>query len=335
MITTVAPAQIAQRYQLLNQLGAGGMGVVYRALDRLSGQVVALKQVTVDSGQLLFASRNDKGEDSQTVRLALAHEFKTLASLRHPNIVSVIDYGFDSQHQPYFTMTLLENAQTILQAGRGQPVEVQYSLLMQLLQALLYLHRRGILHRDLKPGNVVAVNGEVRVLDFGLSVAHGEGGGASGTLAYMAPELLEGSPASEASDLYAFGLIAYEMLAGRHPFRTERIDTLIEDIFKCVPDIAALPQDDQLIALIGRLLAKHPENRYDNTPAVLKDFSEITGQQLPTETALTRESFLQAARFVGREAETNQLSQALVSAKAAHLTCCGAMRSATYVCKPI
>src|SRR5260221_5432177 len=101
------------------------------------------------------------------------------------------------------------------------------------------------------------------------------------------------------------------MLAGRHPFRTERIDTLIEDIFKCVPDIAALPQDDQLIALIGRLLAKHPENRYDNTPAVLKDFSEITGQQLPTETALTRESFLQAARFVGREAETNQLSLAL------------------------
>ncbi|HLY27528.1 MAG TPA: serine/threonine-protein kinase, partial [Aggregatilineales bacterium] len=219
MTIAAAPTQVSPRYQLLNQLGAGGMGVVHRALDRLSGQVVALKQVTVDSGQLLFASQADTGHDSQTVRLALAHEFKTLASLRHPNIVSVIDYGFDAQHQPYFTMTLLENAQTILQAGAEQPVEVQYGLLMQLLQALLYLHRRGILHRDLKPGNVVAVNGEVKVLDFGLSVAHGEGGGPAGTLAYMAPELLEGASASEASDLYAFGLIGYEMLAGRHPFR--------------------------------------------------------------------------------------------------------------------
>src|SRR5258707_10802339 len=137
-------------------------------------------------------------------------------------------------------MTLLENAQTILQAGRGQPVEVQYSLLMQLLQALLYLHRRGILHRDLKPGNVMVVNGQVKVLDFGLSVAHGEGGGTSGTLAYMAPELFADSLASEASDLYAFGTLAYELLAGKHPFRLERIDLLIEDILRHEPHLTAL-----------------------------------------------------------------------------------------------
>src|SRR5947209_2938415 len=100
MATIAAASQIAQRYQIINQLGAGGMGVVYRALDRLSGQIVALKQVTVQSNQLEFASRP---EDSQDMHLALAHEFKTLASLRHPNIVSVIDYGFDAQRQPFFT----------------------------------------------------------------------------------------------------------------------------------------------------------------------------------------------------------------------------------------
>jgi len=203
MATAVASTQIAPRYQLLNQLGAGGMGVVYRALDRLSGQVVALKQVTVDSDRLLFASHADQSQNSQDVRLSLAREFKTLASLRHPNIISVMDYGFDIQHQPFFTMTLLENTQTIFQAGQGQSSEVQNELLMQLLQALLYLHRRRILHRDLKPGNVVVVNGQVKVLDFGLAVARGEGGETAGTLAYMAPELLSGDAASECSDLYA------------------------------------------------------------------------------------------------------------------------------------
>src|SRR5258708_1806300 len=315
MITTVAPAQIAPRYQLLNQLGAGGMGVVYRALDRLSGQVVALKQVTLDSGRLLFASHADQNQNSQAVRVSLAREFKTLASLRHPNIVSVMDYGFDIQHQPFFTMTLLENAQTIFQAGHGQPSEVQYGLLMQLLQALLYLHRRGILHRDLKPGNVVAVNGQVKVLDFGLAAARGEGSDSSGKLADMAPELLDGKAASEGSDLYAFGLIAYELLAGQHPFRVERIDTLLEDIINCVPDVTVLGQNPQLSPVIGRLIAKHPELRYTDTTSVLTDFAEATGQQLPTETALTRESFLQAARFIGREAEIAQLSSALNDAR--------------------
>src|SRR5579859_570685 len=187
-VASVKPQQvIAQRYRLLDEIGSGGMGVVYRAVDRLVGETVALKQVVIRPDFLLFASRAD---DSNDVRLALAHEFKTLASLRHPNIVSVLDYGFDAERQPFFTMSLLNSAQTIHQAGRNQTATVQFGLLTQFLQALVYLHRRGILHRDLKPANIMVSDGQVKVLDFGLAVARGEGKGLSGTLAYMAPEVL-------------------------------------------------------------------------------------------------------------------------------------------------
>src|SRR5258708_28995126 len=116
MPENTASPSIAQRYQLPNELGSGGMGRVYRALDRLTGQVVALKQVIVASYDLLFASRADNTLD---VRLALANEFYTLASLRHPIIVSEIDYGFDAQRQTFFPMTLLEGAQTIIEAGHN------------------------------------------------------------------------------------------------------------------------------------------------------------------------------------------------------------------------
>src|SRR5512134_1921413 len=111
---------IANRYRLLEKLGAGGMGDVYRAKDRLSDQFVALKRVTVAGGQLQFASRTSMGNTSD-FRLALAQEFRTLASLRHPNIISVLDYGFDTTRQPYFTMELLENAQSLVAVGSDKP----------------------------------------------------------------------------------------------------------------------------------------------------------------------------------------------------------------------
>src|SRR5262245_7288245 len=128
MLVSTPDQVISRRYVLLNVLGAGGMGVVYRATDRLTGRTVALKQVTAPSDQLLFSSRTDATTDT---RLALAREFKTLASLRHPNIISVLDYGFDEQRQPYFTMDFLEDAQTILNASRNQPFGVQVGLMVQ------------------------------------------------------------------------------------------------------------------------------------------------------------------------------------------------------------
>src|SRR5215475_12674592 len=159
---------IGGRYDLINELGHGGFGSVYRALDRLTGRVLTIKRMRVAPG-------SEGG--SVEMRRTLAQEFRVLASLRHPNVITVFDYGFGEDREPYLVMDLEEHASTILEAGRGEPVAVQAELLVQTLRALLYLHRVGIIHRDLKPENVLVVRGQVKVLDFGLSVHRGEESG--------------------------------------------------------------------------------------------------------------------------------------------------------------
>src|SRR5262245_19353466 len=107
MHTDTTPSMIGHRYVLQTLLGSGGMGSVYRAVDRLTGQVIALKRVTTDLDNLQFSSRDDGGD----FKAALTREFAALASLKHPNIISVLDYGFDDLRQPFFTMELLEGAE--------------------------------------------------------------------------------------------------------------------------------------------------------------------------------------------------------------------------------
>jgi serine/threonine protein kinase len=211
--------RINNRYQLEKKLGAGGMGIVHQALDRLNGEKVALKQVQVPTRQLQFMSRTPSMVTSD-LRLSLAREFELLASLRHPNIISVLDYGFDQGGQPFYTMTYLPDAKNLLTAGQHLSQQGKLQLIQQLLQALAYLHRRGIYHRDLKPDNVLVVDGQLRVLDFGLATARSEKseGTLGGTTAYWAPELWAGESFAVTADLFAAGIIAFELLTGQHPF---------------------------------------------------------------------------------------------------------------------
>ncbi len=310
-------AVLEKRYRLHEQLGAGGMGAVYRAHDRLTGTTVALKRVLVAPGQLLFNSRDDTSD----LRVALAREFQLLASLRHPNIITVLDYGFDTGGQPFFTMRLLDEPRDILRAGRGQPEAHKVALLVQMLHALAYLHRRGILHRDIKPGNVlVTADGQVKVLDFGLAIpAHALAEVEHvmvGTFAYVAPELFGGELPSVASDLYAVGVIACEMFKGERPFADQNVGSMISSIMSDPPDLRGVPV--MVRTVLERLLAKSPADRYTGAEAVIEALCAAVGQPVPAESAAVRESFLQAAQFVGREAEFAELMRALRAVLAPH-----------------
>lgn len=328
-----------KRYVILSEIGRGGMGVVYRAADRLTGQQIALKSVTKQSAQWQF---NPAYGDKIDRHVALAQEFQFLASLRHPNIISVLDYGFDTNQMPYFTMDLLDDPLDILQACKDRPPGIQVDFLIQTLQALSYLHRRGILHRDLKPDNILITNGQVKVLDFGLSIRRDQETEVSGTLAYMAPELLRGEPPTVSSDLYSVGIIAYELLTGRHPFDKEEFTRLLAQIVHDTPDFSVLYQDptktfilprnmqvldpaevmplppeaagQAMAPIIERLLEKRPEKRFNSANEVIDAITRGVSHEVPIETEAIRESFLQAAQFVGRDRELYLLINAMQAA---------------------
>ncbi len=235
---------ISNRYRIVRQIGAGGMGTVFEAEDRLSGERIALKQVVAAT---LRPTPDALPEITDEIALKLAQEFQTLASLRHPNVISVLDYGFDTtetgERLVYYTMELLDGAESILAASEALTLRPKIDRLISLLQALTYLHRRGVLHRDLKPENVLVVGAtQVKVLDFGLSVLRGQHNDNlfSGTLAYTAPEIFRGGSPTESSDLYAVGVIAYQLLTGLYPFDKSNMNTLLNSILNSYPDLTPL-----------------------------------------------------------------------------------------------
>jgi tetratricopeptide (TPR) repeat protein len=294
------------RYIIHEQVGAGGMGLVHRATDRLTGEVVALKQVLPEPNQFDTASTGA----SQDFRRALAQEFRVLASLRHPNIISVLDYGFTADKQPYFTMEYLPDAPNILAYGREKTPDQQKELIRQVVQALSYLHRHHILHRDLKPDNILISANQVKVLDFGLATPSYEAQEEEtvGTLAYMPPEMIKGDALSPASDYYALGVLAYELFAGVHPFYTPSTMQMVQNVLHVKPDVTKLDVDPMWQGIVARLLEKDPAQRYN-------DASELMQALGIQETVSVRESYLKAAQFVGRETELALLHAALKNAQ--------------------
>ncbi len=310
--------RIDRRYELLGQIGRGGMGIVYKALDRLTGAEVALKQVG-RAGQ----------SDDENGRAALMHEFRIAATLRHTHVISVLDYGISDgaapvPRQPYYTMRLLEQPLTITEFDPNGTVPMRVGLLAQMLSALGYLHRRGVIHRDLKPSNVlVEPNGIVQVVDFGLSSLLGtvSSDGAGGTVAYMAPELLDDGVPGVVTDLYAVGVIAYELFAGRHPFDGKTLSKLLYQVTQTTPDWSPLYAYEPLgkgapplHSVIARMMHHDPAQRYPDAWTAIEALCDATALPIPVEDDSTRDSFLQAARFVGREDELDSLRTAMRAA---------------------
>ena len=333
---------LQRRYQLLGMLGQGGMGRVYHVFDRLMLQEVALKTVIFekeDAAEPYSAGdqRRNEAESYPTgqqqhsmgeSRLALAHEFQLLSTLRHPHIISVYDYGFSGERLsgsravgrfPYFTMDYLADAQPFDRYSYAVSLSKKFELIEQILLGLIYLHRRQIIHRDIKPANVLVSQEKVHVLDFGLATLRSDAPPSGGTLAYFAPELIRGGEATIQSDLYAVGVLAFEALAGLLPFEPSE-PAFIEQVLHNAPEYLFVDAPEPVVAVLRRLLAKRPEARYRTAEEGLIAFCRACNRPPPPETIHIRESFLQNAAFVGREAEQAQIISALRATSAQPLT---------------
>lgn len=193
------PGLVVGRFELLRELGRGGFGVVWEAKDRELGRRVAFKVVRA-------GSRRDLREER------LLREAEAAAQLSHPNIVTLHDVG-RSESGPYLVLELLEGKPLAERVSRGAlPVKEAVHLGAEVARGLAHAHGHGVVHRDLKPENVfVCTNGQVKVLDFGLAHAFGQRRQVGGTSGYMAPEQVEGAPEDERTDVWALGVMLFEM----------------------------------------------------------------------------------------------------------------------------
>jgi eukaryotic-like serine/threonine-protein kinase len=294
-------AFVDYRYRILAPLGTGSMGTVYSARDRLTKQVIAIKHVTIPLDHLEPSSQHPNPG------VALANEFRVLASLRHPHIISVIDYGFDHFQRPYFTMDLLRGAVNILEAGRHKTQQERISFILQILNALSYLHQRRVLHRDLKPSNILVADNQTTVLDFGLSARQDKSSGVVGTLKWMAPEVFQGETHSQASDLYAVGMIAYELLTGSYPYRDDT--QLTHSIMNEMPDLTQVAP--ALVDVLRCLLEKKPSHRYKTAIEAAEALALAAGLPKPQTHDQLHDYSIQAAPFIGRAEELATLQESL------------------------
>ncbi len=279
------PEQIG-RYQIVGMIGKGGMGIVLRGYDAILQRQVAIKVLYPHLAQ-----------DESTIARFLT-EARAAASLQHPNIIAIYEAGEDKGLY-YFAMEFVDGkdlASIIRQRGRFT-FEEALPILEQIASALDYAHQRGIIHRDIKASNImVANNGLVKVTDFGIARVLGgerftQTGVLVGTPEYMAPELWEGQEASKASDIYAFCVLAYEMLAGEVPFTgTTPMAVGYKHVHEEVPveRLRGLIGDDVIEALrIG--LAKSPEKRFQSASAFVRaiEGQAISSHQIAKSTSPT------------------------------------------------
>jgi len=276
-IDTAGPARLVQipGYEVLGELGRGGMGVVYRARQQSLNRIVALKMILAAS------------HAGSTATARFLHEAKTIALLKHPHVVQVYDFG-SHEGKPFFSLEYLEGGSLADKLrGEPQPPTQAAQTVHVLAQAMQAAHERGIVHRDLKPANVLlAADGNAKITDFGVA-KQGDSvmtatGDVLGTPSYMAPEQAEGKTklVGPAADIYALGAILYELLTGRPPFKgasaweTIQLVTNSEPVTPCQLQ-PGVPRDLETICL--KCLEKEPAKRYARAKDLAGDLRRFLG----------------------------------------------------------
>ncbi|MEE8577088.1 MAG: protein kinase [candidate division Zixibacteria bacterium] len=259
-------------YQIIEKIGAGGMGEVYLAEDTKLKRRVALKFMPAH-----LASDSD-------MRTRFTREAQAAAKLDHPNIVPVYEVG-ESLGRPYFAMAHIEgdSLRKVVKSGK-LTVSEAVELTMQICEGLQKAHESGVVHRDMKPGNIVIDKSHrPRLLDFGLATMAGDEkltktGSTLGTVGYMAPEQVSGKKADRRSDLFSVGVILYEMLTGRRPFEGNNDAAVVKAITDATPEPIARFKSGvtgQLQQVIDKALTKDPSLRYQHSDEMLADLKRL------------------------------------------------------------
>jgi len=269
--TADPPANPLVQYRLLRETGRGAMSLVWEAVDARDGRRVAIKTL-VAPGALTTGDR-------AAWAARMEREARAVARLSHPNIVTTFEVG-RKDGQPYLVMEFL-SGQTLRQRLRSGPLLPAEAarLLAQMAAGLDAIHAAGVLHRDIKPTNFMLLpTGAVKLMDFGLARQEDDALVTQadmmvGSPSYMAPEQINGDTLGPAGDVWALGVILYEMLAGRAPFGGDRISVVLEQVTMADPPaLPGLPPSAQ--AVLRRALAKDPAQRYPLAGALAGAFGE-------------------------------------------------------------
>ena len=271
-------------YQITNQLGKGGMGEVFRAKDQKLGRDVAIKVLPEE-----FAKDADRVARFQ-------REAKLLASLNHPNIAAI--YGLEESEGSNFLVLELVEGETLADRVKKGPIPVEESLklALQIAEALEAAHEKGVIHRDLKPANIkVTPDGKLKVLDFGLAKAYAreqevnlsnsptlsdaatQQGIILGTAAYMSPEQARGESVDRKADIWAFGVVLFEILTGRTTFDGRTVSDVLASVIKSEPEWKRLPPNlhPRIRLLLERCLEKEAKDRYSGISDARVDIQKI------------------------------------------------------------
>ena len=300
---------LGNKYKIVELLGKGGMATVYKGYQAGIDRYVAIKILPPHPGQ-----------DDEYIR-RFEQEARLIARLQHPHILPVYDYGADGEIL-YLAIAFVEGGSLADRIDNGPvPIAQVERYLREVSAALDYAHRQGIVHRDIKPDNIlINAEGYTLLADFGIAkLAGGESkltatGGMVGTPAYMAPEQARGGTIGPAADIYSLGVVTYEMLTGRQPFTADTpLQLVMKHVTEPVPDIADVMRNvpPALTGVMLRVMAKNAADRYDCAIDFYEDFSRaVQGQDVRPDTA----RFAATAVMAADQSGTLQLPQSPTAA---------------------